>query len=180
MEGVTVTKHGERLIASNPQVRRTFIRSVIAQAAVFAVCFGSGVRGWIVFHNRWGPKVALWNDPFFLGQLRVSVLIYLFMVLLYGGLYWWIFVSVQGGGKTTFHRSARSMQVGRQLYQVQSVFVRRQPYLMRPIFLVSFRTDEVKKPWPPYRSLFYNFRQPQNARHLAEEVAAFLGVPVRE
>ena len=180
VEGVTVTKRGELLTVNNPQAGRTTILGILFQATIFAVFYGLSVKGWVYVHNTIGPKVALWSDPFFIYRLQDLSATYFFIILIFSSIHCWMFVSLYGSGKTTFNRSTKSMQIGRQFYHVRSVFVRRQPYIIRSVFVLSFRIDQVKKFPRPFRVLFYNFRHRESAQKLAEDVAAFLGVPVEE
>ena len=125
VEGVTVTRDGEQLTIYNHKIKWNFIPSLF-QYFFFGFGWFTSVRGWLDFHNHFGPPGPPLNDPFFVHKLESLTSTYLVMALIFTGFMWYAYAQVQNKGLTMLSRQAKALKVGKYLATVTAVDVRKQ------------------------------------------------------
>lgn len=178
VEGVTVTRDGERLTVHDSKVKKGVIGSSLVVFFIFGYGWWTSIQGWLDFHRLHGTPGPAWADPFFLHKFLSLILTYLAMALIFTGIKWHTYARTLHGGTTVFSRQTKSLQAGKLLGVVKTIDVRRPSAWTNQHYSVTFLTWGAEKTAVQWRRSAFHFRQRENAARLAMELRDFLDVPV--
>ena len=186
LEGMQLTRSGDRLVVLNRSIRRLF---------VVEVC--------ILSTSLLSPWVTFWTSPFHHATLpgllpyvtsayRSSCGLYLFM-LLPVAMFWWIFTAFGNLLGVTLDRRDRSVKVGGRracpMSRIEAVQIKPMPSMLlglQHVVSLQWGNDDPTPRWlraltssPGNRCTLCVLRQEAHAEEVAAIIAGFIGVPVQ-
>ena len=185
VEGMQLTRSGDRLVVINRSIRRGFFAEVcIVSTSLFSP--------WIIFWRSPFHHAALL--PYVLSGYRSGYGLYLFMLCLLAGVWCWFTFLFNLGGVTLDKRAATIKADGgraRPMSKIKAVHVktttphpfRGRRYVVRLFWKGGRPAPDWKKHLtgePANFSYLGSFRHEANADQVAGIVAAFIGVPVQK
>ena len=184
VEGMQLTRSGDRLVVINRSIRRGFFAEVC-----------------IVSTSLFSPWISFWRNPFHHAALLPYVLsgyrsgygLYLFMLCLLAGVWCWFTFLFNLGGVTLDKRAATIKADGRRarpMSRIEAVHIKSGPnqlvgrqYTVRLLWSGGRPTPDWEAGLtggPANSSFLGSFRHEANADQVAGIIAAFIGVPVQK